>query len=276
MLPLRSLPALVGVALGSLWFAAFHYRFHDGSVADSGALLTASPDLLRLSAPLFLVAFTVGSATVWMPCILQMVLVLSGVRAGAAGQFRGGWFFTGYIVTYAALGMVAAALGEATGRLPLVSALQVVGGAAIGFIGLHLLGAFKSRLLQPCGSALGFALRGGRLHCLGRFSTGVAFAAYCAGCCGPLLYPLFIFAVLSGSLIAGAAVTVGFAAAMALPISILGLVGQRALAWLAPGANHYGVVSRAAGMALLVFGTLLLMTQPLVWLIEATHHLVAE
>ena len=31
-----------------------------------------------------------------------------------------------------------------------------------------------------------------------------------------------------------------------------------------------------AGAALLVFGTLLLLTQPLIWLIDATHHLTGE
>jgi hypothetical protein len=128
----RWLPWLAGAGLGWLWFVAFHYRFHEGSVTGSAAILDAYPDLLALSAPLFLVAFTVGSATTWMPCIMQMVLVLSGMGAGAAGRFRGGWFFTGYIATYAALGLAAAALGEAFGRLQLVGVLQVVGGVAGG------------------------------------------------------------------------------------------------------------------------------------------------
>ena len=275
-LPRRRLPWLAGATLGVLWFAAFHHRVHDGSATGSGVILDAHPGLLQLSAPFFLVAFTVGSATIWMPCIMQMVLVLSGLGAGAAGRFRGGWFFTGYIATYGALGLVAAALGEAIGRLELVGALQVVGGASIAFIGLHLLGAFGSRLLKPCGSAAGFALRGGRIHRLGRLSSGVAFAAYCAGCCGPLLYPLFIFAAASGSLVLGAAVAVGFALAMALPIGILGLLGRQAVSRMAPVVNNYAVVGRVAGAALLVFGALLLLTQPLIWLIDATHHLAGE
>jgi cytochrome c biogenesis protein CcdA len=271
-LPRRPLLWLVGGLLGALWFAAFHHRFHEGSITGAGAILQAHPDLLRLSAPLFLVAFTVGSVTIWMPCILQMVLVLSGLGAGTAGQFRGGWFFTGYIATYAALGLTAAAVGEAFGRLQLQGLLQVAGGASIAFIGLYLLGIFRNRLLKPCGSALGFALKGGRLHRLGRLSSGVAFAAYCAGCCGPLLYPLFIFAAASGSLILGAFVAAGFALAMALPIAVLGFLGRTSVRRLAPVVNNYGTVERTAGAALLVFGSLLLLTQPLIWLVDATHN----
>lgn len=274
--PRRRLPWLVGAALGGLWFAAFHHRFHEGSATGAGAILDAHPDLLQRSVPFFLVAFTVGSAIIWMPCIIQMVLVLSGLGAGAAGRFRGGWFFAGYIAAYGALGLAAAALGEAFGRPESLGILQIVGGASIAFIGLHLLGAFGNRLLRPCGSALGFALKGGRIHRLGRLSSGVAFAAYCAGCCGPLLYPLFIFAAASGSLIGGMAVTAGFALAMAVPIGILGFLGRGAVARMAPVVDNYAIIGRVAGAALLVLGTLLLMTQPLLWLIDATHQLAGE
>jgi cytochrome c biogenesis protein CcdA len=276
-LPRRWLPWAAGAALGWLWFAAFHYRFHEGSATGSGAILESRPDLLLLSAPLFLVAFTVGSAAIWMPCIMQMVLVLSGLGSGSGGRFRGRWFFMGYIGTYAALGLAAASLGEAFGRPEVLGALQVVGGGSIAFIGLHILGVFGNRLLKPCGSAVGFALKGGRLHRLGRLSSGVAFAVYCAGCCGPLLYPLFIFAAASGSLFLGTAITAGFALAMAAPIAILAFMGRQAVSRVvSPVANSYALVGRVAGLALLVFGTLLVMTQPLIWLIDTTHQIAGE
>jgi len=273
---LRWLPFFAAAGLGVAWFEAFHYRVHHGSATGPQAILEANPDLLRLSAPAFLIAFTIGSAAIWMPCIMQMVLVFSGVQAGTAGKFRGGWFFTGYIGTYALLGLAAAAFGEAFGRLHMVGALQVIGGAAIAFIGLYLIGALKTRLLQACGSALGFAMQGGRLHRLGRLSSGVAFATYCAGCCGPLLYPLFIFAAASGSLIVGAAVAAGFALAMALPIAILGSLGRRSLSLLGPVLNNYDLISRAAGVALLAFGALLMMNRPLISLIDASHHILGQ
>ena len=90
------------------------------------------------------------------------------------------------------------------------------------------------------------------------------------------MYPLFIFAAASGSLLLGSAVAVGFALAMAVPIGILGLLGRGAVARMAPVVNNYAVVGRVAGAALLVLGTLLLMTQPLIWLIDATHQLTGE
>lgn len=272
----RRLNLLAAAASGILWFVAFHYRVHDGTAAGPQAILEANPDLLRLSATGFLIAFTIGSAAIWMPCIMQMVLVFSGVQAGTAGKFRGGWFFAGYIGAYAALGLAAAAFRETFSSLQIVGALQIAGGAAIAFIGLHLTGALKTRLLQACGSALGFALQGGRFHRLGRLSSGVAFAAYCAGCCGPLLYPLFLFAAASGSLTVGAVIASGFALAMALPIGILGSLGQRALIVVRPLADNYDAISRAAGVALLVFGTLLALNRPLISIIDAVHHLLGR
>jgi cytochrome c-type biogenesis protein len=265
---------MAAAALGAVWFVAFHYRVHEGSATGPEAILEANPDLLRFSAPAFLIAFTIGSAAIWMPCIMQMVLVFSGVQAGTAGRFRGGWFFTGYIGTYAALGLAAAGFGEVFGRFHIVGALQIVGGAAIVFIGLYLIGALKTRLLQPCGSALGFALKGGRLHRLGRVSSGAAFAIYCAGCCGPLLYPLFLFSATSGSAVVGAAVAMGFALAMAVPIGILGSLGQRSFSWVGSFANNYDAITRASGVALLTFGGLLMLNRPLISLIDVTHYLL--
>jgi cytochrome c biogenesis protein CcdA len=268
---IRRLPVLCGVLLGGLWFLAFHYRFHQGTESGAEAILGLHPALLQRSPPAFLVAFTVGSAAVWMPCIMQMVLVFSGVGAGMTGRFRGRWFFAGYVGVYVALGGLAAMLGGVAGRLQLAGLLQVVGGVAVAFIGLHLLGALRGRFFKPCGSAIAFALRGGRLHRLGRASTGAAFAIYCAGCCGPLLYPLFVFSVASGSWLVGAAVAGGFALAMALPVGVLGALGRESLTWVGRVVNNYDLVSRSAGAALVTLGVLLVLTQPLVLLVTTAH-----
>jgi cytochrome c biogenesis protein CcdA len=183
--------------VGLLWFEAFHFRLHAGLLTAPN--LHAYPGLLQRSAPSFLVAFTIGSAAIWMPCILQMVLVFSGVTAGAR-KFRGGWFFAGYIATYAVAGLMAASFGEAFGRLHVVGFAQVIGGIAVAVVGLSLLKVLRVPFLQACGSAMAFAMTKGRLHRLGRPTTGVAFALYCAGCCGPLLIPLYVFLATAGSL----------------------------------------------------------------------------
>jgi len=95
---------LGGLALGSVYFAV---------------LVTGWSLALRIpvqgSASAFLVAFTVGSAAIWMPCILQMVLVFCGLTAAGAQRFRGGRFFAAYIGTYAALGLVAARIRRGRG-----------------------------------------------------------------------------------------------------------------------------------------------------------------
>jgi cytochrome c biogenesis protein CcdA len=263
-------PAVVGLTAGALWFLAFHQRFHQGTFAAEGP--PQAPSGLGDAAPAFVLSFTVGSLAIWMPCVLQMVLVFMGARTGTTTGFRGRWFFGGYIATYAGLGLLATALGRALPSVHLLGGLQAIGGAALAFIGLYLLGVFRSRL-RPCGTAHGFALKAGRLYRLGRFSTGVAFAVYCAGCCGPLLYPLFVFAAACSSLVVGGAVTTGFAVAMALPIGLLGWLGHRSLGAVRSVASNYELTRRASGAALLVFGALLVGNHALVVALELAHRL---
>jgi len=262
-------PAAFGLTAGALWFLAFHQRFHQGRPA-AGLLGTVSG--LGGAAPVFLLSFTVGSLAIWMPCVLQMVLVFMGARMGTTTGFRGRWFFGGYVATYAGLGVLATALGQALPSVHFVGGLQAIGGAAFAFIGLYLLGIFRSRL-RPCGTAHGFALQSGRLYRLGRFSTGAAFAVYCAGCCGPLLYPLLLFAAASSSVVVGGAVTAGFAVAMALPIGLLGWLGQRSLGAVRSVAGNYELARRASGAALLVFGALLVASPALVMAVEFAHRM---
>ena len=45
---------------------------------------------------------------------------------------------------------------------------------------------------------------------------------------------------------------------------------------MAPVVNNYVVVGHVAGAALLAFGILLLLTQPLIRLVDATHQLTGE
>lgn len=269
---LRHVPLLAGCGLGLLWLLAFHDRVHAGSSTGAGPILNAHPDLLEGSASAFLVAFTVGSAAIWMPCILQMVLVFSGLTAADAQRFRGGRFFAAYIGTYAALGVVAAAFGEVLARLEVIVVVQVAGGAAMAFVGLSLVGVLHRRVMQACGSAMGFAMKGGRLHRLGQARMGVAFAVYC----GPLLIPLYLFAAASGSLLLGTVASAGFALAMAVPVAILGLMGRRWTSLLRGVVDNYDVISRTAGMALLTLGLLLVLNRPLIAVIDALHSLLGE
>jgi hypothetical protein len=108
---------------------------------------------------------------------------------------------------------------------------------------------------------------------VGRSSTGVAFAAYCAGCYGPLLCSLLLFAAASSSFVVGGAVTAGIPVAMALPIGLLGWLGHRSLAWRAGSPTNYALIRRASGAALAAFGVLLAGNHALMSGIELAHRL---
>jgi cytochrome c biogenesis protein CcdA len=161
-------------------------------------------------------------------------------------------------------------------RLEVIVAVQVAGGGAMAFVGLSVVGVLHSRAMTACGSAMGFAMKGGRLHRLGQARTGVAFAVYCAGCCGPLLIPLYLFAAASGSPLLGTVASAGFALAMAVPVAILGLMGRRWTSLLRGVVDNYDVISRTAGMALLTLGLLLVLNRPLIAVIDAIHGRLGE
>jgi len=270
--PLRHVPLLAGGGLGLLWLLAFHDRVHAGSSTGAGPILNAQPDLLEGSASAFLVAFTLGSAAIWMPCILQMVLVFCGLTAADAQRFRGGRFFAAYIGTYPALGVLAAAFGEVLARLQVIVVVQVAGGAAIALVGLSLVGVLHSRVMQACGSAMGFAMKGGRLHRLGQARMGASFAVYCAGCCGPLLIPL---RRRFGLCVAGDGRLRRLRARDGSPGCALGLLGRRWTSLLRGVVDNYDVISRTAGMAL-ELGRLLVLNRPLITVIDALHGLLGE
>lgn len=164
--------------------------------------------------------------------------------------------------------------GEVLAQLELIVAFQIAGGAAMAIVGLAMVGVVRTRAMHACGSATGFAMQGGRLYRLGDARTGVAFALYCAGCCGPLLIPLYLFAAASGSLLVGTVASAGFALAMAVPVVTLGLVGRRWTSVLRGVADNYELIARTAGMALLTLGLLLVLNRPLVAVVDALHGLL--
>jgi cytochrome c biogenesis protein CcdA len=104
----------------------------------------------------------------------------------------------------------------------------------------------------------------------------VAFAIYCAGCCGPLLIPLYVFVAASGSLLLGVATSAGFAVAMAIPIALLGVFGQRSLASVGRVVENYDLIRQSAGVALLTLGLLLVLNRPLITVFDAVHRVVGE
>jgi len=95
--------------------------------------------------------------------------------------------------------------------------------------------------------------------------AGVAFAIYCVGCCGPYLGGLALLGAGFGGGWEGAALTGGFALAMAalLLLPIFALPASQRLSWVVQ--RHARMVSTFTGTVLVAIGAALLLEPPLVW-----------
>jgi len=218
-----------------------------------------------------LAALAVGAAVMAMPCVLQMSAVCVALLAGAplddiaeGVRRRGrprllgalGLFGLGYLgVLVGASGIFGLGVWL-LGPKSVVPVLEAAGIAALGLLGLALLGAlpFPGR---PCAGPLGF-LR--RVPGTSPVPLGAAFAVYCAACCGPMLVPL---AALGGpSPFRTAALAAAFSAGAGLPF----LLAVVSFGWAVRTADflaaHPLAWRRACGAAVLAMALLSILTRP--------------
>jgi predicted metal-binding membrane protein len=111
-------------------------------------------------------------------------------------------FAGGYLVTWAAAGLVVFAVAVAGGRLGggVLSwdrAGRWVAGATLLAAAVYELTPFKDVCLRKCRSPLGFLLTSWRKGPAGALRMGVAHGAWCVGCCWALMAALFALGIMS-------------------------------------------------------------------------------
>jgi predicted metal-binding membrane protein len=188
----------------------------------------------------FLVLWTVMMAAMMLPSVAPFAsLYLRTVRSsteGAARALRAGGVVMGYLVAWAAFGVIAYAAAWGAERLaqahPTVA--PWVGAVLLAGAGIYQLTPLKDRCLRHCRSPLGFLMHfssyTGRAKDL---RVGLFHGLYCVGCCWGLMIVLIAVGVMNLGWMAGLAAVIfiektwrhgkGFGVAFGIALVVLAL-----------------------------------------------------
>lgn len=149
----------------------------------------------------FTAVWVVMMAAMMFPSVAPTV-ILYGRMAGAASRVRPVLFAAGYLVTWAAAGVLAYALARAGGRvagdvLAWERAGRWVAGSTLIAAAAFELTPLKNVCLGKCRSPLGFLLGAWRDGPGGALRMGALHGGWCVGCCWALMASLFALGVMS-------------------------------------------------------------------------------
>jgi predicted metal-binding membrane protein len=156
----------------------------------------------------FVTAWVVMMAAMMFPSIWPMVTMYTRVQQGKRERGQdvpaGGTtlFVGGYLVTWAAAGLVGYGIFEAARGIS-IDAFSwdrggpYLAGGIIVVAAVYQLTPLKDACLSKCRSPLGFLLTAWRPGRLGAFRMGLEHGAWCVGCCWALMAALFALGVMS-------------------------------------------------------------------------------
>jgi cytochrome c-type biogenesis protein len=224
-----------------------------------------------------LIAFAAGLLSFLTPCVLPLVpgyiSLISGVsvehlRGGEGGGSRAAArravilnslaFNAGVSLIFILLGATAGWVGNVLFSTPWV---RIVGGLVIILFGFQMMGVLKIGALYkdtrkfsddkprgPFGAAL----------------LGIAFAAGWTPCIGPILGGIIGLAATSGGWKSGLVLSAFYAAGLAIPFLVTGLVLNQFLGFYSRFRRHLHKVEVASGVLLIVIG-LMVASNSLTW-----------
>ena len=215
---------LIAVAATSWWWTAREMRGMDnGPWSDLGTF------------GWFLAVWVVMMAAMMLPSVAPTVALYA--RMTRRGSPLAPVLFTvGYLFTWAAVGVIAFAIGgtidAATGDiLSWDRAGRWVAGVTLLVAGLYELTPLKDVCLAKCHSPLGYLLGSWREGWAGAVQMGAKNGAWCVGCCWALMASLFALGVMS----------ITWMALVAAMIALEKLAPRRRAATLATAAVLFGL-----------------------------------
>lgn len=211
----------------------------------------------------YLLTFLEGIVTFASPCLLPMLpLYLAyfagDTASGAASQQRnmrktliGVLGFTlGFTLVFCTLGAFAGTLGSLLVRYDTV--LNIVCGAIVVLFGLGYLGVLRLPMLHRSSNSTvkphGF---------LRSLAFGIVFSISWTPCVGTFLAAALSLAANSASTVHGVALLLCFSLGLGLPFAISALLIDQlsgAFAWI---KQHFAIIERVSGVALIVMGVLM-------------------
>ncbi|HEY0172715.1 MAG TPA: cytochrome c biogenesis protein CcdA [Pyrinomonadaceae bacterium] len=214
-----------------------------------------------------LIAFAAGLLSFLTPCVLPLVpgyiSLISGVsvehlRGGEGGGSRAAArraviinslaFNAGVSLIFILLGATAGWVGNVLFSTPWV---RWIGGGVIVLFGLQMMGVLKvGALYRDTRKFSDDKPRGP----LGAALLGVAFAAGWTPCIGPILGGIIGLAATSGGWKSGLVLSTFYAAGLAIPFLVTGLVLNQFLGFYARFRRHLHKVEVASGVLLIAIG----------------------
>ena len=226
-------------------------------------------------------AFLAGLASFVTPCVLPLVpgylSLVSGVRVGElqAGEtvdtgrvLRSTLLFVaGFTLVFVALGATASALGS------LLNDYRQLLDRAAGFVvivmGLLLAGVVSPPLLM---AERRFHVPVSRLGAVAPPLMGMAFALGWTPCIGPILGAVLTQAEAEATLSRGVTLLFAYSLGLGVPFVYTGLAFGRMTSVFSWARRHSRVINVVSGLALMMFGVLLL-TDNVTWLSLRLIHL---
>ena len=181
----------------------------------SASGMPPGPGTMGRDLPGFVVLWVLMMAAMMLPSVAPTVgLYLHTLRARSTGRtraLRSAGLVTGYLLTWAAFGVLAFAAARAGGHLasgaPQTAAW--VGAILLAGAGVYQLTPLKDRCLSHCRSPLGFLVHfGGFSGRLRDLRVGLYHGAYCVGCCWGLMLVLIVVGVMNLAWMIGLAAVV--------------------------------------------------------------------
>ena len=222
------------------------------------------------------IAFAAGLLSFLTPCVLPLVpgyiSLMSGVSVehlkGEGGASRTAArravivnslaFNAGVSLIFVLLGATAGWVGNVLFSTPWV---RIVGGVVIMLFGLQMMGVLKIGALYRDTRKFSDDKPSGPL---GAALLGVAFAAGWTPCIGPILGGIIGLAATSGGWKSGLVLSAFYAAGLAIPFLVVGLLMNAFLGFYAKFRRHLHKVEVASGVLLIVIG-LMVASNSLTW-----------
>lgn len=219
-------------ALGWVWTARTMQGMDSGPWSPLGSL------------GWFLSVWTVMMGAMMLPSVAPTI-ALYGRLTRARSPLLPWLFAGGYLLTWAAAGLVAYGMGDAGqaalgGRVSWTGSGRMMAGATLVLAAAYELTPVKDVCLGRCRSPLGALLGSWRDGRVGAMRMGMRNGAWCVGCCWALMASLFALGVMSVTW-------------MALVAAVI--AAEKLLPWRTVAAYATSALLLALGLVLLVGGT---------------------
>jgi cytochrome c biogenesis protein CcdA len=200
-------------------------------------------------------ALLAGTLTVFSPCVLPIVPIILGGAMARTSPSRPLFIVSGFVVTFAALGLALAsltqhaALAQETVRSAGVAILLLAGTAMLWRAPYEWL---MARLGGPLGHMGELIDRGGSGN-VGGFMLGVSLGAVWTPCAGPVFASILVFVARAGDFAGSARLLLLYALGAGIPMLAIAYGGQLVKTRLRVVANQSGRIQK-------VFGALIVLT----------------